>query len=444
MKKTGTIFDLIDETPQEGIEGYAELAKQAPSPKDNSFFNTIKEYGKTALKGGIEGVSRLGLVMGPLQTGKSSQRQLDEQSEILDQFLPTQDTFGQRTVREGLKEIPSSVAQPFGGPIQSAIRGGLSGAAGETVKEYGGPEWAQTIAKIAPFLGPDITKKLIEKGNYKKIIQEARKLGLSDKEITPLIQSELKQKWLSKIAPKKGTVKESISSTKRALDQAYEKMNVSEKATEILPAKSANELLEGLIDASGKLPSEARNRVMKDVEELFTNPITGQSMFNLWKDINYYLSKGEKQLGILKEPLRKAISTLSPELGKDFETINLMYTKYYPIAQKLKPTKSDDFISAIEKLGLLGGVMTWNFPLIKTLAGEQAAKQIAKHMLVNPKFQQIGNKMVVAVNENKYNLAVKAIDELKKEMKKIDPNYSTAFPILTEEEMKELLNPEKS
>lgn len=69
-----TIFDLVEEEIPEGKEGYFELAKRAPAPKDNSFFSSVSDYAKTFLKGTTEGITRLGRAFGPLKdiSGKGS------------------------------------------------------------------------------------------------------------------------------------------------------------------------------------------------------------------------------------------------------------------------------------------------------------------------------------------------------------------------------------
>ena len=40
-----SIFDLIEEPIGEGKKGYFDAAARAPEPKDNSWFNQVKDYG---------------------------------------------------------------------------------------------------------------------------------------------------------------------------------------------------------------------------------------------------------------------------------------------------------------------------------------------------------------------------------------------------------------
>ena len=83
-----------------GEEKTKELLGQKPSKE--------REFYKTLAKGTIEGVSKLGRMMGPLHeypdavlTGKKSQISPEEQTEVLDELLPTEDTFVQRGLRRG-------------------------------------------------------------------------------------------------------------------------------------------------------------------------------------------------------------------------------------------------------------------------------------------------------------------------------------------------------
>ena len=383
-----------------------------PETPEKSGLDTLKDYGKSALKGIIEGTSALGRTFSPLKEDYQGQYSPEKQTETLNEVLPTEDTFGQRTVRRGLKLAPLAVASPFGGASQALIRSGVAGAAGETTKELGGGELAQTIAELSSYMSPSLTKNLVEKGKYKTLINSARKFGLSDDEISPLIQSEFKQKWFSKLAKKTGKSEERLSKTKSALDRSYEGLFKSPDSEKVLSSQSSNDLLGSLSKIAEDLPSEVRSRISQDMSDLVKKPITGQSLINLWKDINYYVSKGERQIGLFKEPIRKAIGSLSPELEKDFGLVNDLYKKYYPMAKNLKPHQVDKFVNAAEGLGLVGSVVTWNLPAIGSVIGVHSARLLAREMLINPRFQQLTNKMMIAIKGNSLPVFTKVSSEM--------------------------------
>lgn len=440
MNSEETIFDLFKEQPVDE-KGFMDLAASAPEPKDNSFLETAKDYGKTALKGIVEGVSRLGSIMGPLRSEQPREQQLQEQTDVLNELLPTEDTFGQRALRRGLKEIPTAIASPIGGALQGTVRGALAGTGGETAKELGAPEWAQTLTELGAYLGPDVTKKLLEKGKYKEIIESGRKFGMTDRQITPLIQSDFKQKWLSKVASKKGSAEKSISKTKGALDSFRDSLNNSPDASKVLNPEATNELILGLSDTTKEFPTKVKDLIKDDIADLLKGPIDGKSLFNLWNDVNYYWSKGEKQVGLLKGPLKKAISSISPEIGQDFEKVNKLYTKFYPIAKAMKPGLVDSFIKAGESFGLLGAIAFFNYPAILSFGGKIAASKITEKMLTNPRFQQLSHKMINAIQSNAYPIAEKTAKELSSLIKSVDPKAE--LPQISEEDFEKFFNQSK-
>lgn len=438
---TNTIFDLVEADLPEGAEGFMELAQRAPAPKDDSFLNTIKDYGKTALKGSIEGLTRLGRVMGPLQDihGKQTPQILEEQTQRLEELLPTDEGFGQKALRRGLAMAPSMAAFPGAGS-QSLPRSLAAGFAGEGAKELGAPEWAQTAAELTAFIGPDVTKKLLETGRSKDIVAAGRKMGLTDEQITPLMQSEFKQKWLGKFAPKRGSTQKALASTKAALSEGYNTLRESPAAQASLSRSDTENLVNSLSETFEKMPSAVRSKIKQDTRDLMNKPITGETLINYWQDINHNLGSKTKQLSLLKEPLKKALQDISPELAKDFEMLNGLQSKYYPIASKLKPNITDDIVRAAENIGLLGSLVTGYYPHLSVILAEKAGRQVAKQMLINPRFQQIAEKTVSAINQNKFGMVKKLADLYAHELRDIDPKASDMLKSLSEEEIREFFS----
>lgn len=434
-----TIFDLIDEPISEGKQGYFDLAKKAPQPKDNSFLKSVKDYAKTFLKGSAEGIIQLGQIMGPLQTYEPSEKLSEKQTEALNELLPTEEEgFAQKSLRRGLKQAPTAIAFP-GQPIQAGIRSLLSGTAGQVAEELGAPEWLQSAAELTAFIGPDITKKLLTSGKNEDLIKFAKKMGMTDAEITPLIQSDFKQKWLSKISPKRGSTQISLENTKKSLDRTYDTLKKGEQAVGELSEKANGELINSLYSKLSEMPREIQNGIKDDLMDLLNNKITGRSLINFYKDINSKFSSSTKELSQLKDPIKKAIFTISPELGKDFEMVNELYTKYYPIASKLKPTLVSDLISAGEYLGILGSFTMGYYPPLISIFGEKIARKFAQQMLINPHLQQISSKIVDAMNQNKSSVVKKLVESLSSKVKKSSPEVSKELDKISLEEIQDLL-----
>lgn len=443
---SGTIFDLVDDNKKienQGQEGYMEAARNAPMPKEKSFLNDIKDYAKTLIKGHVEGLGRLGRMMGPLQTNKDTSQQLEEQTESLDKLLPTDEGYVQKSLRRGMQEAPSMMAFP-GTNTSILPRSIAAGFIGEGAKEFGAPEWAQSAAELTAYIGPDITKKLLTSGSNKELIEFGKKMGMTDEQLTPLIQSDFKQKWLSKLAPKKGATKEALDNTKGALDKTYSTLQKSEFAGKEISEVENGKLINALKEKLSSMPREVQGKIEADLNDLLSNKITGNTLINFWKDINANVSGNAKELSLLKEPIKKALQTVSPELAKDFEMLNSLYSKFYPIASKLKPSLTSDLISAAESIGLLGGgamgMMYGDYTTLIAILGEMAAKKVAQQMLINPRFQQLAEKTTQAISQNKYGLVKSLIEDYRKEVSKIHPELGKKIPELSKEDFEKLFN----
>jgi hypothetical protein len=445
-KSTNTILDLVERDLPEGTEGFLEAAARAPEPKDDSFLNSVKDYSKTLLKGSIEGFSRFGKMLGPLQSGKSSSQELEEQTGALDEMLPTDEGFVQRSIRRGLKEAPSMMAFPVAG-TQVLPRTMMAGFMGEGAKDLGLPEWAQTAAELTAYIGPDVTKKLLSSGKDKEIIDWAKKMGMTDEQITPIIQSDFKKNWLSKIVSKRGSTEKSLKSSQSSISNVYSTIEQSPHAQKSINASEKNKMTLEFKNLLFNMPANVRNAIKADIQDLYRQPINGQTLMNFWKDINHVMGSNSKELSLLKNPVKKALESISPELSKDFELVNKLQSKYYNIAAKLKPNMTSDIVQGVtgvaEVVGLLSGLVLGNYATMATIIGEKAARKVAQQFLINPHFQQLSRKMIVAIDQNKFGLVRKLVNDFAGEIRKTSPETADKLENMSDEELKEFLSHQK-
>lgn len=446
-----TIFDVVNERKEipEGKEGFMEIAKRAPILKDSpSFFDDIKDYGKTILKGTAEGLSRLGGIMGPTQDihGTPYSETLEKQTEKLDELLPTDEGYVQKSFRRGMQQGPTALAMP-GSNIATGARSILAGFAGQGAEELGLPEWAQTAAEITAYIGPDIMQKLLKSGSNKEIIESGKRFGLSDEQITPLIQSEFKQKWLSKLSPKRGSTETALENTKKGLSEGYETLKNTKGASGAageITEKANGKLINSIMEKMDEMPREVRAKIQGDLDDLLNNKITGKALMNFFKDVNSKFGGSSKQIQTLKDPIKEALHSISPQLGKDFDTINNLWSKYSKISSKLKPSITSDLITAGEALtgmGAMGAAVTGNYLPLVGILGEQLARKTAQQMLLNPRLQQHAKKMVNALNENKLTVAKKLTEIYADEIRKESPEFAKELDKITLEDYEKLLNP---
>jgi len=358
------------------------------------------------------------------------------------EVIPTQE-LGEELVKKytGLDLKPKDTAGKigrFGGEIFSLKPGSLlEGGTKEVAKKGAESATRATVAEGLKELGvpgiladttslslPSLEKKIIPTKSQKDLVMGARELGLTEEEIAPLIQSERKQKFLAKAAPRRGRTKKILDKSYKALSNIYDRLENSEIATKELSPENSSKILNSIRDQMKKLPTEARKLVEKDFEELTAAPLTGASMTNFFKDINYNIGNGHKQLGILKEPLIKGFEAVSPEFASDFKITNALYSKYADINKKLKPTLVSDLFTAGQAIRLVTGLSLGNVPFLTEVVGEHSARLLARELLLNPRLQNISNKMMSALNNNKYAAANKFLKSYVDEMEETNPEIA--------------------
>ena len=283
---------------------------------------------------------------------------------------------------------------------------------------------------------------MLSSGKNKELIEVGKKLGLTDEQLTPLLQGEFKQKWLSKLAPKRGSTQKALSESKLGLSTAYEGLKSTEAATKNLTEVAERGLQTKLGNQLIKMPHSVREKIKQDTFDLFKAPVTGKSLMKYYADINHALGPGNKQLSLLKKPVQETIRSLSPELGNDFDLINKLYGRYSDIAGRLKPTLTSDIVRAVEALGIGGSIILGNYPTLLHVVGEKAARKVAQQMLLNPHFQQLGKKMVIAINQHKPQLAKKVFEDYVKLVRKESPEAADKLEKLSDEEIYQFLNPQ--
>lgn len=347
----------------------------------------------------------------------------EEAEEKLQQLFPTKEGFTESALERAGEIAPYSLLGG-GGILGNLLRTLGAGFAGEGVKELGGGPGLQTVAEIGAFGLPGLGKKIKPTQAQKEIVNEARALGLSDTEIAPLIQGEGKQKFLSKLSERRGRSQKALRGTKSSLDNVYTTLQKSESATKVLSPESGNKFIKNVQDKLAELPSATQELITKDLGQLLEKPITGDSLINFYKDVNSTFSRGGSSLGILKEPIRAALADVSPKLANSFQTTNKLYSKYYKIANRLKPNLVSDLMTAGEATRVMFGLATGNYPLLLETMGETAARSLATEMLVNPRLQNLGNKMVSALNQNKAGAATRIIQQFIKEVKDVSPDVA--------------------
>lgn len=364
---------------------------------------------------------------------------------------------GRRAAKVG--EFAGTAA--LGGPKSLAERllfGGIGGLGAAEAEERGTGAGGQIGAAFAlPALVQAIAS--IKTGKFKPNTQEledlakfARSQGLTEAEIVPLLQSQGKQKALGKLAKGDTKIAETLSSAEGKLGNAFERLK--EQSRDLPPAtrKQTKNLINDFDGVSenlklSKLPPNDKVEAIKKIEEAINNVagtgINPEEIISTWQDINSTVNwnaykGGKKDLAKLKKPLQSLYEEISPEGAASFGKINDLWGRLKSIEKNIGPNNFKSLTSYGKGIIYLGKIVN-NLAagdidgLIKsgsTILGVELSQNLAKKMLTDPKYQNLGIKAAQAIKNGSRPQILKAYEELNskvvedfpEESKKVDWN----------------------
>ena len=471
----------VQEEP-EAPEG--DLFDQLSKKKEDKAFGigeTLKDIGKQVLSKGAQGFAGsygniaelLGQSKENLTPGMKArfEREFEnplesEVSEFQDYArLPTSEDIGAgikeltgvgegetpagRIAGRGAEFVGGAAALPVGLTGKAAATLAGAGVAGQGLREAGIPEAIATGTEIAGSILPGLIQgRVAPSGKAKPLAEAGRALGLTEQEITPLIQSEKKVATLSKIAKKDYKTKELFGAIKEKLSDSYESLKSSPVAKSDIAHKQTSNLIRKFVDIETDLtktlqPSPDKEAAIKFIngatEKLIRDGATSEELINFWQDINKSvkwnsIQGGKKSLAKLKEPILETLKEVDPMMAKNFEMTNQLYSKYVNVAKKMKPDIIDSFAKKAELMTLgpaAYGLATGNPWIFFGLAGERATRVLAREMLINPYFQNAANKFAQNLNSSSVSGIKQGLSETRKLLEKKHPNEDWNF--LTED-----------
>lgn len=360
--------------------------------------------------------------------------------------IPTSEEVKNLIERLGIKTEPESVGERFAQRIGEALGSGASlggglgvlgalgtGAAlGQVAEEAGATPTVSNLVELLGSLGTGAIKgKLLPRGaKTKELVEAGRRLGLTEREISPLVKGK-KGFALGKTFVRKADKMEKLTrSIENKLGDSYKFVKEAAKKEGRVPFKEAKKLSDTLSKELKKLtkthaPSDAKKKAMeildKTITDLHLRGSSYEKLINTYQDIN----KQPKAVRNLLEPIKKAFTAElkkgSPELAKDFESANKLYSRFTTRIGKLKPENFDKMINKMEAFGIatgIGAAMMGNPWALKAVIGETVMRSVAKQYLTNPYLQNLPNKFIHALTSDNRKNAIALVNSFKKFMKK--------------------------
>jgi hypothetical protein len=334
-----------------------------------------------------------------------------------------------------LSHIASSAgsALPFGAPI-----GGIAFGAGigETAREIGIPDKIANILELVSSGIPTVGKnKLLLKENQKKLANYARKKGLTETEITPLLKGEFTRDTLSKLAFKGPRTKKVITGIQKKADAAMSDIAKEASSMPRLNDSQNSNLVNGFEDILYRLeknvkpaPDEEKaiEFIKSATERLKTVGADPEELVNFWRSINRGVNwknvSGSKDIQFrLKQPILDTFKEINPQFAADFELTNELFKRYKKFEKGIVPDLADKFKLLGTGGAFLTGVATLNVPLLKTALGAQIGQLAAREMLINPRLYRLHAQAIEAINRNNLKMANVIVNKFVDELKNIYP-----------------------
>lgn len=321
---------------------------------------------------------------------------------FLEENLPTQPEFIEKGLERAGRIAPYTLIPGGGGLVGGLGRSALAGFAGQTAEELGAGELGQTITEIAALGAPGLGRKIIPTRGQEKLINFARKTGMTDKEIAPLLPNQKKKSFFGKMASKGEKTQKSMQETRQAISRAYDFVKESPAASAELSPTAMEKFLRDSSKIAKEMPFEIRKQISQDAMDLLEQGPSGSNLINFYQDISSRYKLGREQLERLKKPIIEALESISPELGDDFKLTNEMYKRGLAMRKALKPKAMEDLLQMGEAGVFAHGFLSGRMDILVKILGIEGARKLSAQMLSNPRLQNISKQIAKASNEGKF------------------------------------------
>lgn len=375
----------------------------------------IRSFLNTLGRGAVKGIRGFGRAMGPLipQTGEEyeAQQRFPEQVE---EFFPTQGMPYEKAIERGLEMFPFAVGggAPVGG-TESLLRSLLAGGLGQAAEELEFGPVGQTVAELAAFAAPSLSKKIPSKPGEEALRAFAKEAGITERELPIVLEESNKARRFAAKASRPGSkTKDILDFTREKLGGAWKTLEDSPEAVKNLNPRAKRKFTEQMTKQLEDLPSDLRTKINSDYNDLLKSDFKGNNLINFWQDLNHYIGKGDTKLGILKEPLKNAIESISPELRKDFQLMNTLYKNFAEHNKLMKPKTFEELFLLGEAGSLITGMALGNPAIIYSVLGTAAGRELARELVINPRLQRMTKRFANALNKGKIPAAKQIYEKL--------------------------------
>jgi hypothetical protein len=293
------------------------------------------------------------------------------------------------------------------GPGSLAVKGAVlgTGALTEALDLSEGQKLGAnlTIPALTSIIQSIVSKRYIPpKGEATHLYEEGKRLGMTDKELAPILATEGQVERHGRMASSVPKTRKSFEQTGEVLGNVIEDMQNRPANLQMLPHAEQTALLTDLRmqrhniqKRSHALSPEEKSAVtfldeaIKDIEN---NGATNRQLIGTWRSVNK-AGANKRDIQAIKEPLLKAIGSTDQQLATDLVATNKLYSRYIKNLKEINPSQFNSFIDAGELQQLLGAVFTGNpqslGKQVLQIASLGTARKISSLVLTDPRAQSL-------------------------------------------------------
>lgn len=353
----------------------------------------------------------------------------------LEEKLPSKEGFVEGALERGGKILPGMLSGP-GGFASKTLHTAGAALAGEVVKKLGGGEGAQTVAEILALSAPNLHRALVGRNpQQQRLIDFGRAQGLTEEQLVPAVQENGPwRRFLARVANKGATTQDKLESSRNAINDIFEDLRNSPAARQQVPATQVPQVMGDYLQEFNRLPDRLKRQIIPELRTLANSNGTVGDMIQFYQNVNYGTSDPQRIQGF-QEVTRRAIESANPQIGEEFRLANRLASNRYNTAHLLRPPAGGDVKQQVKQFGLLYGLVSGDYSLVKAAVAGLGGAKAAELFLLNPRLQNITTKIATAINTGRVELAQRLLKQMQKEYKKDAPEIAEQLDNVDVEEL---------
>ena len=329
--------------------------------------------------------------------------------------LPEEPRGGIERAASGAGKAGQVLAFPGSALVKGAAIG--TSAATEALDLPGGYKIGAnlTVPALTSLIQSIVSKKYIPpRGVAENLYKEGKRLGMSEEKLAPILATEGQVQRYGRLAADVPATRKGFEGANESLGNIIETMQNRPANFNALPANVESNLLQKLtdleLDIRGRShalsPKETQYAdFLKDtINDIATNGSTPRQLIGTTRSINK-IGAGKTELRRAMEPIKEAIKAVDPQLAKDLEATNALYSRYIANIKEINPGQFNAFIDAGELQQVLGAVFSGDIKSLGqatlNIASLGILRRISSKMLVDPRAQSLARNFGKAVRDGK-------------------------------------------